>query len=80
MRRLANIRLWASIGALVAAAGMPYCSAALGWAATVDDTSISVRADILAGVVTSWIGSAILLAAGTAWVFRALRRRQAARV
>ena len=78
--RIWSIRFWASIGALVFAAGMPYCAAAVGWAATQDETSITVRADVAAGVIASWIGSAILMFAGTAWTVRAWRaRRQAVR-
>ena len=68
--RFWSVRLWASIGILVIAAGMPYCAAAVGWAATQDDTTITVRADVAAGVLASWIGCTIL--AITA-VFRALR-------
>ena len=78
--RLWSIQLWASIGALVLAAGMPYCSAAVGWAATQDDTSITVRADVALGVLVSWIGSTILMIAGVLWTWRSWRaRREAAR-
>ena len=56
-----SVRLWASIGILVIAAGMPYCAAALGWAATQDETTITVRADVAFGVFLSWIGFAIFL-------------------
>jgi hypothetical protein len=76
--RFLSIRLWSSIGALVVAAGMPYCAAALGWAATQDDTSITVRADVAVGVFASWIGSAILMVAGTAWTVRSWRARREA--
>jgi len=49
--RLRSIRLWASIGVLVIAAGMPYCAAAVGWAAIQDETTITVRADVAFGVL-----------------------------
>jgi len=68
----------ASIGALVVAAGMPYCAAAVGWAATQDETSITVRADVAAGVVISWIGWLILAIAGAAWSWRSWRSRREA--
>jgi len=78
--RLRSIRLWASIGALVLAAGMPYCSAAVGWAATQDETSITLRADIAFGVLVSWIGWTILAVTGAVWTLRSwLRRREAVR-
>jgi hypothetical protein len=76
--RLLSIRLWASIGALVLAAGMPYCAAAVGWAATQDETSITVRADVAVGVFASWIGSTILMVAGALWTFRSWRARREA--
>jgi hypothetical protein len=76
-----SIRFWASIGALVLAAGMPYCAAAVGWAATQDETSITVRADVAVGVFASWIGSMILMIAGALWTLRSWRaRREAVRV
>jgi hypothetical protein len=75
---LASIRLWASIGILVIAAGMPYCAAALGWAATQDENTITVRADIAAGVLASWIGCAILAITGAFWIWRSLRSRREA--
>ena len=78
MRRLLNIRLWASIGVLVLAAGMPYCAAALGWAATQDETSISIRADVAMGVLVSWIGWTILSIAGTLWLWKTWRCRRVA--
>ena len=65
-------------GALVVAAGMPYCAAAVGWAATQDETSITVRADVAAGVVISWIGWLILAIAGAAWSWRSWRSRREA--
>jgi hypothetical protein len=74
--RLRSIRLWASIGALALAAGMPYCSAALGWAATQDETSITIRADVAFGVFVSWIGSTIIALAGVAWTWRSWRSRR----
>jgi hypothetical protein len=78
--RLGSVRLWASIGVLVLAAGMPYCAAAVGWAATQDDTSITVRADVALGVLVSWIGWTILAIAGAVWTWRSRRaRRETAR-
>jgi hypothetical protein len=78
--RIRSIRLWASIGLLVLAAGMPYCSAAMGWAATQDETTVTIRADVAVGVLVSWIGSTILAITGTAWTFRSWRaRREVAR-
>jgi hypothetical protein len=76
--RLWSIRVWASIGALVLAAGMPYCAAAVGWAATQDETSITVRADVALGVLVSWIGSTILAIAGALWTWRSWRSRREA--
>jgi hypothetical protein len=76
--RVRSIRLWASIGVLVFAAGMPYCAAAVGWAATQDDTSITVRADVAFGVLVSWIGSTILAIAGALWTWRSWRTRREA--
>ena len=78
MRRLASVRLWASIGVLVLAAGMPYCAAALGWAATQDETSITIRVDVAMGVLVSWIGWTILTTAGALRLWQALRRRRSA--
>src|SRR5213083_1898471 len=49
--RIGSVRLWASIGLLVIAAGMPYCAAAIGWAAIQDETTITVRADVAFGVL-----------------------------
>ena len=76
--RMWSIQLWASIGILVIAAGMPYCAAALGWAATQDATTITVRADVAVGVLVSWIGCAILAITGIFWTWRALRSRREA--
>jgi hypothetical protein len=76
--RLWSIRVWVSIGALVLAAGMPYCAAAVGWAATQDETSITVRADVALGVLVSWIGSTILAIAGALWTWRSWRSRREA--
>jgi hypothetical protein len=76
--RFSSIRLWASIGLLVIAAGMPYCAAALGWAATQDATTITVRADVAVGVLVSWIGCAILAITGVFWTWRVLRSRREA--
>lgn len=76
--RLWSIRLWASIGVLVLAAGMPYCSAAVGWAATQDATSITVRADVAFGVLVAWIGWTILATAGALWTWRSWRARRVA--
>ncbi|HVD31252.1 MAG TPA: hypothetical protein VNE19_06030 [Methylomirabilota bacterium] len=78
MRRLANTRLWSSIGALVIAAGMPYCAAAVGWAATQDETTITVRADVAVGVLISWIGCTILAISGAFWTLRTWRARREA--
>jgi hypothetical protein len=78
--RLWSIRLWASIGVLVLAAGMPYCAAAVGWAAIQDETSVTIRADVAFGVLVSWIGWTILAIAGAVWSWRSwLGRREAAR-
>ncbi|TME64080.1 MAG: hypothetical protein E6H87_02860 [Chloroflexi bacterium] len=78
--RLRSIRLWASIGVLVIAAGMPYCAAAVGWAAIQDETTITVRADVAFGVLVSWIGWTILAIAGAVWSWRSWRgRREAVR-
>ena len=76
--RLWSIRLWASIGVLVLAAGMPYCSAAMGWAATQDESTITVRADVAFGVLVSWIGSTILTLTGAVWTWRTWRSRREA--
>jgi hypothetical protein len=64
------------IGALVIATGLPYCAAAVGWAATQDDTTITVRADIAFGVLLSWIGWAILATTGAVWSWCAWRARR----
>jgi hypothetical protein len=78
--RIRSVRLWASIGVLVLAAGMPYCAAAVGWAAIQDDTTITIRADVAFGVLVSWIGCTILAIAGVAWTWRSWRgRREAVR-
>jgi len=79
MGRVLGIRLWASIGVLVIAAGMPYCSAALAGAATQDDTSISVRADIALGVLATWIGGTILAIVFLFWLWQRFRRAAATR-
>jgi len=71
-----SIRLWASIGLLVLAAGMPYCSAALGWAATQDETTVTIRADVAIGVLVSWIGWTILAVTGAVWMWRSWRARR----
>ena len=73
-----SIQLWASVGILVIAAGMPYCAAAVGWAATQDETMITVRADIALGVLVSWIGCTILAISGLFWTWRTLRSRREA--
>ena len=54
------MRAWFSIGVLVLAAGMPYCSAALGWAATQDDYNIYIREDVAMGLIVAWLGWSIL--------------------
>ena len=74
--RFRSIRLWASIGLLVLAAGMPYCSAAVGWAATQDETTITVRADVAFGVLVSWFGWTILAITGVVWTWRSWRARR----
>jgi L-lactate permease len=79
MARLRSVRLWALIGVLVLGAGMPYCAAAVGWAATQDDTSISIRADVAMGVVIAWIGWTILTVALLVWSWKRLRRRRTVR-
>ncbi len=71
-----SVRRWASIGVLVIAAGMPYCAAAVGWAATQDDTTITVRADIALGVLVSWVGCTILVITGAFWTWRSWRARR----
>ncbi len=76
--RFLSVRLWSSIGILVIAAGMPYCAAALGWAVTQDETTISVRADVAVGVLVSWIGCAILAITGAFWTGRTWRSRREA--
>ena len=76
--RLPSCRLWATIGALALAAGMPYCAAAAGWAATQDETSVTVRADVAVGVLLSWMGWAILTVAGAVWTWRTWRARREA--
>ena len=76
--RFRSVRFWASIGLLVIAAGMPYCAAALGWAATQDETTITVRADVAVGVLISWIGCTILAISGAFWTLRTWRARREA--
>ncbi len=76
--RFSSVRLWASVGVLVIAAGMPYCAAALGWAATQDETTITVRADVAVGVLVSWIGVTILAITGGFWMWRSWRARREA--
>jgi len=66
--------VWSAVGALVLAAGTPYCSAALGWAATQDDKFIYVREDVAMGVIVSWIGCTILAIAFVVWMWKRLRR------
>jgi hypothetical protein len=73
--RFSSVRLWASTGILVIAAGMPYCAAAVGWAATQDETTITVRADVALGVLVSWIGCTILAISGLFWSWRTWRSR-----
>jgi hypothetical protein len=76
--RFSSVRLWASVGALVIAAGMPYCAAAVGWAATQDETTITVRADVAVGVLVSWIGCTILAITGAFWTWRTWRASRGA--
>ena len=75
MARVFRIRIWASIGLLSIAAGMPYCSAALAGAATQDETTITVRADVAIGVLMSWIGVTILGVVFLFWAWKTLRGR-----
>ncbi len=78
--RLRSVRFWASLGVLVVAAGMPYCAAAVGWAAIQDETTITIRADVALGVLVSWIGWTILAIAGAVWSWKSWRgRREAVR-
>ena len=79
MRRFLRVQLWASIGALLAAAGLPYLSAALGWAATPDGTSITMRTDIALGVTAAILGATILAIALAAGAVISLRRRRTSR-
>ena len=74
------MRVWFSVGVLVLAAGMPYCSAALGWAATQDDNNIYIREDVAMGLVVAWIGWSILTVVFVAWAIRKLRSRGAGAV
>ncbi|HYV23485.1 MAG TPA: hypothetical protein VEN31_12620 [Candidatus Bathyarchaeia archaeon] len=77
---LRSVRFWASLGVLVVAAGMPYCAAAVGWAAIQDETTITIRADVALGVLVSWIGWTILAIAGAVWSWKSWRgRREAVR-
>jgi hypothetical protein len=76
--RFSSVRLWASVGVLVIAAGMPYCAAAVGWAAIQDETTITVRADVAVGVLVSWIGCTILAVTGAFWSWRTRRARREA--
>ena len=76
--RFWSVRLWASIGILVIAAGMPYCAAAVGWAATQDETTVTIRADVAIGVLVSWIGCTILAISAGFWTWRSWRSRREA--
>jgi hypothetical protein len=71
------VRIWSAVGALVLAAGTPYCSAALGWAATQDDRFIYVREDVAMGILVSWVGCTILAVVLAVWAWKRLRRRTA---
>jgi len=71
------MRVWFSIGVLVLAAGMPYCSAALGWAATQDDYNIYIREDVAMGLIVAWLGWSILTIVLVAWAIRKVRARSA---
>ena len=75
MRKVFAMRVWFSIGVLVLAAGMPYCSAALGWAATQDDYNVYIREDVAMGLIVAWIGWSILTVVFVAWAIRKLRAR-----
>jgi uncharacterized membrane protein len=79
VRRLLRVQVWALIGALLAAAGLPYFSAALGWAATQDGTWTTMRADIAVGVAVAILGAMILIVALAAGAWISLRRRQTSR-
>jgi hypothetical protein len=73
--RLFTVRMWASVGVLILAAGTPYCAAALGWAATQDDKYIYVREDVAMGIVVSWVGVTVLAAAFVIWLTKRVLRR-----
>ena len=75
MRRFASIGVWTRAGALLIAAAMPYCSAALGWAATQDAAHIYVRADIAVGILIATLGVIILIGCLGAWVVERIRLR-----
>jgi len=77
MDRIFNMRVWFSAGVLVLAAGMPYCSAALGWATTQDDNNIYIRGDVAMGLIVAWIGWSILTVVVLIWAFRKVVRRSA---
>ena len=79
MRHILRVELWALIGALLLAAGLPYLSAALGWAATQDGTWITMRADIAVGVAIALLGSTILAVVLVASALTSLRRRRTTR-
>jgi ABC-type multidrug transport system permease subunit len=72
------VRIWSAVGALVLAAGTPYCSAALGWAATQDENFIYVREDVAMGILVSWVGFTILALAFVVWAWKWVRRRTVA--
>jgi hypothetical protein len=79
VRHILRVELWALIGALLLAAGLPYLSAALGWAATQDGTWITMRADIAVGVAIALLGSTILAVVLVASALTSLRRRRTTR-
>jgi len=75
---LFTLRVWTSIGVLLLAAGMPYCAAAIGCCVTTDETSISIRADVAAGVLVAAVGWTILTVVAALWLVKRLRRPRAA--
>ena len=73
MGALRTLRVWASVGVLLLAAGMPYCAAAIGCCVTQDETSISIRADVAAGVLVASVGWTILMVVAVIWIAQRLR-------
>jgi hypothetical protein len=79
VQRILRGDLWALIGALLLAAGLPYLSAALGWAATQDESSITMRADVAAGILIALLGFTILAIVFIARAWTLVRRRPTAK-